>query len=112
MPVGRLFCVINGRGCGRAWPASAARADLKRRAARAGVRRRFAPQQLRHAHAFALAHEGVLLTSSSADSDTVNLGVTSTYLQGIDPDEIIETVHGRRRPMIPASAGFILPTGG
>jgi hypothetical protein len=39
------------------------------------------------------------------------LGVTSIYLQGIDPDEIIETVHGRRQPMIPASAGFILPTG-
>jgi site-specific recombinase XerC len=37
MPVGPLFCVITGRGCGRAWPQSAARADLRRRAARAGV---------------------------------------------------------------------------
>ncbi len=32
MPVGPLFCVINGRTCGRAWQASAARAALRRRA--------------------------------------------------------------------------------
>jgi integrase/recombinase XerD len=31
-----------------------------------------------------------------------NLGVTSIYLQAIDPDEIIDTVHARRPPMIPA----------
>src|SRR4051812_10644989 len=61
MPVGPLFCVIRGRTCGRAWPPSAARADLKRRAARAGVRRRFVPHQLRHAHALELAHEGMPL---------------------------------------------------
>jgi len=36
MPVGPLFCVINGPSCGRAWHASAARAALHRRAARAG----------------------------------------------------------------------------
>jgi hypothetical protein len=35
--------------------------------------------------------------------------VTSIYLQGIDPGEIIETVHARRPPMIPASAGLALP---
>jgi len=34
---------------------------LRRLAARAGVRRRFAPHQLRHAHAVELAHEGVPL---------------------------------------------------
>src|SRR4051795_1936839 len=34
---------------------------LRRLAARAGVRRRFAPHQLRHAHAIELAHEGVPL---------------------------------------------------
>jgi hypothetical protein len=31
------------------------------------------------------------------------------YLQGIDPDEIIQTVHARRPPMIPASVGLALP---
>ena len=38
-----------------------------------------------------------------------NLVVTSIDLQGIDPDEIIQTVHGRRPPMIPASFGLTLP---
>src|SRR3954453_13311280 len=40
-----------------------------------------------------------------------NLGVTSIYLQGIDPEEIIETVHARRAPMIPASMELTLPRG-
>jgi hypothetical protein len=30
-------------------------------------------------------------------------------LQAIDPDEIIQTVHARRPPMIPASVGLALP---
>jgi integrase len=51
LPVGPLFCVINGATRGRPWSSAAARADLRRTAARAGVRRRFAPHQLRHAHA-------------------------------------------------------------
>ena len=37
-----------------------------------------------------------------------NLGVTSVYLQGIDNAEIINTVHGRRPPMMPANAGLKL----
>ena len=54
-PVGALFCVINGATRGRPWSAAAVRADLRRTAAAAGVRRRFAPHQLRHAHAVEMA---------------------------------------------------------
>ena len=61
LPVGPLFCVINGATCGRHWSSAAARADLRRTALEAGVRRRFAPHQLRHAHAVELAREGVSL---------------------------------------------------
>jgi integrase len=78
LPVGPLFCVINGPTRGRSWASAAARAELRRRAATAGVGRRFAPHQLRHARAVEIAHEGVPLT------------VTSIYLQGIDSAEIIE----------------------
>ena len=46
LPVGALFCVINGQTRGRPWSAAAVRADLRRAAAAAGVRRRFAPHQL------------------------------------------------------------------
>ncbi|HEX6585507.1 MAG TPA: hypothetical protein VF052_02045 [Solirubrobacterales bacterium] len=31
-----------------------------------------------------------------------NLGITSVYLEGIDAGEIIEPVHGRRVPLVPA----------
>jgi site-specific recombinase XerD len=109
MPVGPLFCVINGRTRGRAWSATAARAVLRRRAADAAVRRRFVPHQLRHAHAIELAREGVPLNVIQRQLGHRNLGVTSIYLQGIDPGEIIETAHARRAPMIPASAGLALP---
>jgi hypothetical protein len=30
----------------------------------------------------------------------------SIYLQGIDPEEIIETVHARRSPMVPVRASL------
>ena len=43
LPVGPLFCVIDGPTRGRAWSASAARVDLRHLALKAGVRRRFAP---------------------------------------------------------------------
>ena len=37
-----------------------------------------------------------------------NPGITSVYLEGIDNAEIIDTVHGRRAPMISAGAGLRL----
>jgi integrase len=51
LPVGPLFCIINGATHGRHWSPTAAGTELRRAAAAAGVRRRFAPHQLRHAHA-------------------------------------------------------------
>ena len=60
-PPGPLFCVIEGPTRRRAWCATAVRAELRHLAAEAGVRRRFAPHQLRHAHAVELLHEGIPL---------------------------------------------------
>jgi site-specific recombinase XerD len=37
-----------------------------------------------------------------------NLGSTSIYLQGIDTEEIIATVHARCAPMMSATAGLQL----
>ena len=106
LPVGPLLCVINGPTRGRHWSSAAARADLRRTAVRAGVRRRFAPHQLRHAHAVELAREGVPLIVIQRQLGHSNLGITSIYLQGIDNAEIIETVHARRQPMIPVSTSL------
>jgi site-specific recombinase XerD len=106
LPVGPLFCVINGPTCGRPWSSSQVRIALRRTAAQAGVRRRFAPHQLRHAHAVEMAREGVPLNVIQRQLGRANLGVTSIYLQGIDSGEIIETVRTRRAPVIPAAAAL------
>jgi integrase len=108
LPVGPLFCVINGPTGGRPWSPAAARAELRRVAATAGVRRRFAPHQLRHAHAVEMAHEGVPLIVIQRQLGHSNLGITSIYLQGIDNAEIIEAVHARRAPMVSVSASLRL----
>jgi integrase len=82
------------------------RADLRRSAAAAGVRRAFAPHRLRHAHAVEMAREGVPPIVVQRQLGHSNLGITSVYLQGIDSGEIIETVHARRAPMLPVSASL------
>jgi hypothetical protein len=68
LPPGPLFCVIDGPTRGRRWAASAVRAELRQLAADAGVGRRFAPHQLRHAPAVELAREGVAI--NIAESQT------------------------------------------
>ena len=106
LPVGKLLCVIDGPTSGRPWSPSAARTTLRRLAAVAGVRRRVAPHQLRHAHAVEMAREGVPLSVIQRQLGHSNLGITSIYLQGIDNSEIINTVYARPAPMLPASAGL------
>ena len=106
LPVGPLFCIIDGPTRGRAWPATAVRGELRKLAAQGGVRRRFAPHQLRHAHAVELAREGVPVNIIQRQLGHTDLGTTSTYLQGIDPSEIVDAVHSRRPPMMPASAAL------
>ncbi len=60
LPVGPLFRVINGSSRGRHWASAAARAELRRKAVQAGVRRRFAPHQLPHAHAVEIRDSGIM----------------------------------------------------
>ena len=106
LPVGPLFCVVNGATRGRPWTAAAARTELRRVAREAGMRRRFAPHQLRHAHAVEMAREGVPLIVIQRQLGHTNLGITSIYLQGIDNTEIIDTVHARRAPMVPVHSSL------
>ncbi len=108
LPPGPLFCVIDGATRGRRWAPTAARGELRQLAAAAGVRRRFAPHQLRHAHAVELAREGVSVNIIQRQLGHTDLGTTSTYLQGIDPSEIIDAVRLRHPPTIPATAGLTL----
>jgi hypothetical protein len=82
MRVGALLCVIDGPTQGRPWSATAARATLRELAVAAGVRRRFAPHRLRHAHAVEMAREGIPLNVIQRQLGHANLRITSIYLQG------------------------------
>jgi integrase len=55
-----------------------------------------------------LAREGVALNIIQRQLGHANLGTTSIYLRGIDPEEIIATVRTPRAPMMSASAGLRL----
>jgi integrase/recombinase XerD len=55
-----------------------------------------------------LAREGVAVNIIQRQLGHTDLGTTSAYLQGIDPSEIISTVHGRPSPTISATAGLEL----
>jgi site-specific recombinase XerD len=79
------------------------RVELRRLAVRAGVRRRLAPHQLRHLHAVEMAREGVPLNVIQRQLGHANLGITSVYLQGIGSAEIVDVVHARKAPVIPAA---------
>jgi integrase len=104
LPVGTLFCVIDGQTRGRPWTPAAAQPPAPHRSeGRSAATLR--PHQLRHAHAVEMAREQVPLNVIQRQLGHVNLSVTSVYLDGIDTAEIIETVHERRPPMISASAG-------
>ena len=82
--------------------------SLRRVAAHAGVRRRsrhtsYATPTRSKWRAKALPL--IMIQRQLGHSD---LGITSVYLQGIDSGEIIDTVHARRAPMVPASISLHL----
>ncbi len=74
---------LSSRGSGT--PTSTApgiRTQLRDAATIAGVRRRFAPHQLRHAHAVEMSREGVPLVVIQRQLGHTNLGVTSVERRG------------------------------
>jgi site-specific recombinase XerD len=102
LPVGALFCVLRGPTRGRPCAPAGIRGQLHRTAQAAGVRRRFAPHQLRHAHAVEMSREGIPLLVIQRQLGHADLAITSAYLRGIDNTEVIQAVHERPAPMIPA----------
>ncbi len=101
LPVGALFCILRGPTRGPPWAPAGVRMQLHHAAARAEVRRRFAPHQLRHA-----SREGIPLLVIQRQLGHADLAMTSVYLRGIDNTEIVHAVHERPAPMIPAHNGL------
>jgi integrase len=77
---------------GRAPPCAASFAGSRPAPASGGAS---PPHQLRRAHALELAREGMPLNIIQRQLGHANLGTTSIYLQGIDPEQIIATVRRR-----------------
>jgi integrase len=86
LPVGPLFCVIDGPTRRlRPWSSAAVRAELRR-----------------------LAREGVPLPIPQRQLGHRNMATTSTYLSGIGTAEVIATVASRPAPTMSATAGLQL----
>lgn len=87
LPVGPLFCVVQGPSAGRrAWGYPSARRTIARLAKHAGVRRRVAPHQFRHAHAVEVMTEGHPMVVLQRQLRHANLQVTTTYMQAFPND--------------------------
>lgn len=102
LSAGPLFCVLRGPTRGRPCASAGIRAQLHHAAATAGIRRRFAPHQLRHAHAVEMSREGISLLVNQRQLGHADLAITSRYLRAIDNTEIIAAVHQRPAPVVPA----------
>jgi hypothetical protein len=98
LPVCALFCVLRGATRGAPCAPAGIRMQLQKTARGAGVRRRFAPHQLRHAHAVEMSREGISLVVIQRQLGHADLGITSAYLRGIDNTESIRAVHERPTP--------------
>lgn len=102
LPVGPLFCVIQGPTAGLRWNGSAVRDMVVAAAAKANIRRRVTPHALRHAHACELAREEVPLHLIQRQLGHAHPGITATYLQGIAPIEVVDAIGSRPMAMVPA----------
>lgn len=101
LETGPVFCVIAGPTSGtRVWSHTDVRRELKRKAALAGVRKRMAPHQLRHAHAVELWREDVNLLAVQRQLGHARLDVTQLYLRSISPTEVLAPIAARRGPVV------------
>jgi hypothetical protein len=108
LPIGPLFCVIVGRTKGPCLVSQlrSDRAPPGRAEGRSQAAVRAAPAAPR-ARGRAAARRDPAAADPAPTRPLASLD-TGTYLQGIDSEEIISTVHARRAPMVHASAGLAL----
>jgi site-specific recombinase XerD len=96
----RTFCVVEGPTKGLELKPEQFRVALRHLARQAGVRKRIAPHQLRHAAACEMAREGMPIHVVSRQLGHSNIGTTDTYLRGIANEEVVEAVAARPRPEV------------
>lgn len=99
-PAGEIFCVLDGPTAGRAWSSTSVRKDLRKLAKAAGVRRRIAPHQFRHAWVLERLRENTPLPIIQRQLGHSNLAVTSHYVAGLSVDEVLAYSHDRKPPTL------------
>lgn len=87
-----LFCTLTGAQLDDRY----VRAMLERHGRKAGIQRRVHPHGLRHTCAAELAEEGIPVNQIQAQLGHSNLGTTSTYLDHIRPEKLLEMGRARR----------------
>jgi integrase len=102
LPVGALFCVIEGPTAGKAWSAPDVRKKLAVLARAVGIRHRVAPHQLRHAHAVGLLQEETNPAYIQRQLGHTNLAITTTYFQGLPQSDVIDAIRSRPAPQVNA----------
>lgn len=102
LPVGALFCVIEGATAGRGWATADVRKKVKLLARDAGIRHRVAPHQLRHAHAVGLLQEETNVAFIQRQLGHTNLAITTTYFQGLPQSDVIDAIRRRPTPQVNA----------
>jgi integrase len=109
-PDGPLLCVIGsgqhfiGPTAGQPWAGTSVRQQVRDIARKAGVKRRVAPHQLRHAWAVQAYQQSIPLRAIQLHLRHENIGITDTYLQGLGVGESHEQVYQQAVPQIPATA--------
>ena len=100
---GPVFCVVSGVSAGMRWSGADVRRQLKATAEAAGVHRRVAPHQFRHAHAADLYREKVDVFVVQRQLGHARLDITAHYLSSIAPVELLEPIGRRKAPQMPVT---------
>jgi integrase len=103
LPSGPVFCVVSGVTAGQRWAASDVRRQMSTTAKAAGVTRRVAPHQFRHAHAVDLWRDGIDVFVVQRQLGHARLDVTAHYLSSVSPVELLDPIGRRRAPLMPVA---------
>lgn len=101
LPAGPLFCVLDGPTAGRrGWDIRNFRRELHQVAGLAGVARRLAPHQLRHAFACECIIDGVPMEVLQRQLGHKSLATTAIYIQALPVSVFKNAMHSRPMPQI------------
>jgi integrase len=100
VPLGVVFCVLEGPTAGQPVSSGDIRRQLRQAAKRAGLQRRANPHSFRHTHAVELWRENIDVYRIQQQLGHARLDVTAIYLRGVSPIELLEPIGNRKAPLM------------